>query len=92
MREDYELVDKDSVARRHRRRGRVGFRPRRARRRGPGGRALDQQAGGPTVEDERGRPSVQVNDALTLDFSDAKTFDSHHLAFKEAFKLKGIPL
>ena len=26
--------------------------------------------------------AVQVNDALTLDFSDAKTFDSHHLAFK----------
>ena len=45
-------------ARRHRRRGRVGFRPRRARRRVPGGRALDQQAGGPTVEDERGRPGA----------------------------------
>ena len=26
--------------------------------------------------------AVQVNDALTLDFSDAKAFDSHHLAFK----------
>ena len=25
---------------------------------------------------------VQVNDALTLDFDNAKEFDSHHLAFK----------
>ena len=25
---------------------------------------------------------VQVNDALTLDFDDAASFDSHHLAFK----------
>ena len=40
-------------ARCHRRCGRAGFRPRRARRRGPGGRAVDRQAGGPTVEYER---------------------------------------